>query len=224
MVADMLKKNWFVFVVLILYLLFLAKDHLFGFLDNTSDLMSAIYDEKLNYYKREYEEMRQLLDITYQDYEAIYSKVIMRDIYEFYKEFTIGKGSNDGIAKQDVVINEQGVVGIVKKVYPSSSIVELLTSPDIQLSVRINDSYGILTSIDEKIIVKNIKLNQEIKEGDKVYTSGLTNIPGGLLVGVIKSIDTDSLELEYLLEVESITHLQDISYVAVIQSGKEAES
>lgn len=220
----MLKKNWFIIAILILYLLFLAKDPVFGFLDNTHDLTNALYDEKLNYYKNEYENMKKMLTITYPDYSVIYSKVILRDIYAFNKEFTIGKGSRDGVQEQDVVVNEKGVVGIVKMVNPNSSVVLLLTNPDIQLSVKINDSYGILTSVDEKIIVKNIKLNREIKEGDEVYTSGLTSVPGDILIGTVKSIDTDSLELEYILNVESISHLEDISYVAVIHSWKEEES
>ena len=216
----MLKKNWFIIAILILYLLFLAKDPVFGFLDNTHDLTNALYDEKLNYYKNEYENMKKMLTITYPDYSVIYSKVILRDIYAFNKEFTIGKGSRDGVEEQDVVVNEKGVVGVIKSVNQNSSIVLMLTNPDIQLSVKINDSYGILTSVDEKIIVKNIKLNQEIKEGDKVYTSGLTSIPGNILIGTVKSIDTDRLELEYILNVESISHLEDISYVAVIHQEK----
>ena len=220
----MLKKNWFIIAILILYLLFLAKDPVFGFLDNTHDLTNALYDEKLNYYKNEYENMKKMLTITYPDYSVIYSKVILRDIYAFNKEFTIGKGSRDGVQEQDVVVNEKGVVGIVKMANPNSSVVLLLTNPDIQLSVKINDSYGILTSVDEKIIVKNIKLNREIKEGDEVYTSGLTSIPGDILIGTVKNIDTDSLELEYILNVESVSYLEDISYVAVIHSWKEEES
>ena len=220
----MLKKNWFIIAILILYLLFLAKDPVFGFLDNTHDLTNALYDEKLNYYKNEYENMKKMLTITYPDYSVIYSKVILRDIYAFNKEFTIGKGSRDGVQEQDVVVNEKGVVGIVKMANPNSSVVLLLTNPDIQLSVKINDSYGILTSVDEKIIVKNIKLNREIKEGDEVYTSGLTSVPGDILIGTVKSIDTDSLELEYILNVESASYLEDISYVAVIHSWKEEES
>ena len=212
----MLKKNWFIVIIFIFYLLFLAKDHIFGFLDNTQDLTNTLYDEKLNYYKNEYESMKKMLTISYPDYSVIYSKVILRDIYAFNKEFTIGKGSRDGIAEQDVVVNEKGVVGIVKEANQHSSVVLLLTNPDIQLSVKINDTYGILTSVDEEIIVKNIKLNQEIKEGDEVYTSGLTSVPGDILVGTVQRINTDSLELEYILNVESVAHFNDISYVAVI--------
>lgn len=212
----MLKKNWFVIVVLVLYLLFLAKDHLFGFLDNTQNLDSYLTDVKLLYYQNEYQEMKKLLDIDDQDYSFLYSKVLLRDIYYFYDEITISKGSSDGIKVQDLVVNEEGVVGIIKEVKNHSSVVQLLTHSDTQLSVKINQSYGILTSVDHEIIVKNIKLDQDIQVGDLVYTSGLTSIPGDILVGSVKEIRTDGLELEYILDVESATYLQDIRYVAVL--------
>ncbi len=214
----MIKKNWFIFALLILYLLFLCKDHLFGFLDNSEYLTDFLYDTKLEYYKKEYEDMQKLLQINNTDYNIVYSKIILRDIYQFYDEITIGKGISDGVKEQDLVVNELGAVGVIKEANQHSSIVSLLTNSSIELSVRINNSYGILCSKDHKIIVKNIKLDQEIKEGDQVYTSGLTNIPGDILVGSVKKIKTDGLELEYILDVSSVIDMNDLSYVAVITS------
>ena len=212
----MIKKNAYIIILLILYLLFLCQDHLLGFLDNTDNLMSSIYDEKLTYYQNEYKEMQKLLNIEVLDYQAIYSKVILRDIYAFYDEITIGKGSYDGVSKGDLVVNEKGVIGLVKSVNNHTSIVELLTNSNIELSVKINQSYGILTSVDNEIIVKNVKLDDEIKVGDFVTTSGLTSVPGEILVGKVSEIKTDTLGLEYILEVDAVAYLQDISYVAVL--------
>lgn len=216
MVALMIKKNAYIIILLVIYLLFLCKDHLLGFLDNTDNLTSYIYDEKLEYYKEEYEDMQKLLNIEVLDYQAIYSKVILRDIYAFYDEITIGKGSYDGVSKGDLVVNEKGVIGLVKSVNNHTSIVELLTNSNIELSVKINQSYGILTSVDNEIIVKNVKLDDEIKVGDFVTTSGLTSVPGEILVGKVSEIKTDTLGLEYILEVDAVAYLQDISYVAVL--------
>ena len=212
----MIKKNAYIIILLVIYLLFLCKDHLLGFLDNTDNLTSYIYDEKLEYYKEEYEDMQKLLNIEVLDYQAIYSKVILRDIYAFYDEITIGKGSYDGVSKGDLVVNEKGVIGLVKSVNNHTSIVELLTNSNIELSVKINQSYGILTSVDNEIIVKNVKLDDEIKVGDFVTTSGLTSVPGEILVGKVSEIKTDTLGLEYILEVDAVAYLQDISYVAVL--------
>ena len=203
MVFNMIKKNWFIIAILLIFILFLSKDHLLGFISNTKDLQEFIYDTKLEYYKEEYTEMQSLLNIPESDYEVTYGKIILRDIYEFYDEITINVGTSSGIKVQDLVINELGVIGVIKEAHKNSSVVELLTNKDMELSVRVGSSYGILSSKDEKIIIKNIKLNETIKEGDTVYTSGLTSIPKDIKIGTIKSISKDNLELEYILEVES---------------------
>ncbi len=220
MVFNMIKKNWFIIAILLIFILFLSKDHLLGFISNTKDLQEFIYDTKLEYYKEEYMEMQSLLNIPESDYEVTYGKIILRDIYEFYDEITINVGTSSGIKVQDLVINELGVIGVIKEAHKNSSVVELLTNKDMELSVRVGSSYGILSSKDEKIIIKNIKLNETIKEGDTVYTSGLTSIPKDIKIGTIKSISKDNLELEYILEVESLSRLEDINYVAILSGGK----
>lgn len=219
MVFNMIKKNWFIIAILLIFILFLSKDHLLGFISNTKDLQEFIYDTKLEYYKEEYTEMQSLLNIPESDYEVTYGKIILRDIYEFYDEITINVGTSSGIKVQDLVINELGVIGVIKEAHKNSSVVELLTNQDMELSVRVGSSYGILSSKDEKIIIKNIKLNETIKEGDTVYTSGLTSIPKDIKIGTIKSISKDNLELEYILEVESLSRLEDINYVAILSGG-----
>lgn len=219
MVFNMIKKNWFIIAILLIFIFFLSKDHLLGFISNTKDLQEFIYDTKLEYYKEEYTEMQSLLNIPESDYEVTYGKIILRDIYEFYDEITINVGTSSGIKVQDLVINELGVIGVIKETHKNSSVVELLTNKDMELSVRVGSSYGILSSKDEKIIIKNIKLNETIKEGDTVYTSGLTSIPKDIKIGRIKSISKDNLELEYILEVESLSRLEDINYVAILSGG-----
>ena len=219
MVFNMIKKNWFIIAILLIFIFFLSKDHLLGFISNTKDLQEFIYDTKLEYYKEEYMEMQSLLNIPESDYEVTYGKIILRDIYEFYDEITINVGTSSGIKVQDLVINELGVIGVIKEAHKNSSVVELLTNKDMELSVRVGSSYGILSSKDEKIIIKNIKLNETIKEGDTVYTSGLTSIPKDIKIGRIKSISKDNLELEYILEVESLSRLEDINYVAILSGG-----
>ena len=219
MVFNMIKKNWFIIAILLIFTLFLSKDHLLGFISNTKDLQEFIYDTKLEYYKEEYTEMQSLLNIPESDYEVTYGKIILRDIYEFYDEITINVGTSSGIKVQDLVINELGVIGVIKEAHKNSSVVELLTNKDMELSVRVGSSYGILSSKDEKIIIKNIKLNETIKEGDTIYTSGLTSIPKDIKIGRIKSISKDNLELEYILEVESLSRLEDINYVAILSGG-----
>ena len=78
---------------------------------------------------------------------------------------------------------------------------------DLSLSVKINDNYGILK--DNKINI--IKGNYNI--GDKIYTSGLTNINNNYLIGYINNIYEN--DLENVIEVDYIPI--DTSYVVIIK-------
>ncbi len=208
----MQKKNIFYIALIVIYLLFLCKDSLALLSFNIPKLDSV----KDSYYENEYNKLQKLFNIPYDNYNITYSKIIKRDIYDFFDVVTINKGKKDNINKGDVVVNDLGVIGVVSAVKNNFSEVNLLTNKKTSLSVKINDSYGILTSEDNKIIIKNIKLGKEFKVGDKVYTSGLTDIKEGLLIGSVKEIKKDNLELEYIIEVNTSVNFNNISYVGVI--------
>ena len=104
----------------------------------------------------------------------------------------------------------------INKTKKNSSEVILLTNNKTSLSVKINNSYGILSAKDSKLYVKNIKSNQKINIGDKIYTSGLTNTPENIYIGEVKNIILDNLELEYILEVSSPVDFYNLKYVGVL--------
>jgi len=211
------KKYGFCIIILIIYILFLTKDSLLG-LSNTSNLDKFLESSKASFYEKEYKDLAKTLKIDYSKYNIIYSKVITRDIYEFFDKITIMKGTKDNLKKGDLVVNELGLVGVIKDVKNNYSEVSLLTNNNINLSVKINNSYGIVSAKDNKIYVKNLKLKENIKKGDKVYTSGLTDTPGGILIGEIVDIKTDNLDLEYIGEIKAVTNFYDLKYVGVIKS------
>lgn len=212
-----MKKYGFCIIILIIYILFLTKDSLLG-LSNTSNLDKFLESSKASFYEKEYKDLAKTLKIDYSKYNIIYSKVITRDIYEFFDKITIMKGTKDNLKKGDLVVNELGLVGVIKVVKNNYSEVSLLTNNNINLSVKINNSYGIVSAKDNKIYVKNLKLKENIKKGDKVYTSGLTDTPGGILIGEIVDIKTDNLDLEYIGEIKAVTNFYDLKYVGVIKS------
>ena len=61
------------------------------------------------------------------------ASVIGMDIPGFFKNFTVDKGYNAGISKDDVVITENGVIGCVYKVGAVCSKVRSILSPDIKI-------------------------------------------------------------------------------------------
>lgn len=214
----MWKKYSFYISLIIIYLLFLMKDSLFSLIDNRTAITENTCQSNSLYYQEEYEKILQSLNIDIPNQTIIYSKIIIRDIYDFYNKITISKGENANLKVGDIVINEQGLIGIIAKVAKNYSEVKLITNKDTNISVKINDSYGILYAIDNKLYVKNIKLDNIINIGDIVYTSGLTNIPENIKIGTVKKVNKDSLELEYILDIDSYNNFNKIKYVGVISS------
>ncbi len=210
------KKNFFYISLIIIYILYLTKDNLFALTSNLESLNNFTSDIKESYYETEYQKLSNILKINPSAFNIEYSKVMLQNIYDFYNKITINKGTNSNIEKGQAVINEKGLIGIINKVSNNSSEVNLITNPNTSISVKVNNSYGILTTKDNKLIVKNIKTNNEITEGEQVFTSGLTDIPEGILVGTVKSVTKSSLELEYILEITSAIDIYNLSYVGVV--------
>ncbi len=204
-----MKKGFYI-ALLVIYLVFLAKDTILGIF-NTEN-------KKLNFevsYYEDYESLSKLLDIEANNYELVYTKVILRDIYDFFDTITINKGTKNKVKVGAIVVNNEGLIGIVKEVHKNYSKVELLTNSKLNLSVKINNSYGILTSEAPKLIIKNLKVGNTIEIGDKVYTSGLTSVPENILIGEVKEIKKEPLGLEYTILVEPAADLQNLKYLGV---------
>lgn len=211
----MIRKNWFYISLIIIYLIFLTKDSFIGLINNKDDIANSKCTLENNSIIEDYKRLLNFMNLTENKQELIYSKVITREIYEFYDKITITKNENDNIKKGDIVINEYGLIGTISKVNKNSCEVSLITSNDTNISVKVGESYGILYSKDHKLKIKNMKIEGSIKEGDEVYTSGLTLVPVGIKIGKVKNIKKDELELEYILDIESIS-LHNLKYLGVI--------
>lgn len=208
----MLKKYSFYILLIILYLFFLSKDSILGIIKNDDTKLPVMHYD----YKNEYEKLSRLMDLEVNNYNLLYAKIINRNIYDFYNEITISRGLKDNVSEGMLVIDYKGVVGVVKKVYNNYSEVMLLTNKDINMSVKVNDSYGILSSSDNMVTIKNIKKGGNINIKDKIYTSGLTKIPGDILIGEVVSVELDSKGLEYIINVQLSSNMNDLKYLAVI--------
>lgn len=211
----MIRKNWFYISLIIIYLIFLTKDSFIGLINNKDDIANSKCTLENNNIIQDYKKLLNFMNLTENKQDLIYSKVITREIYEFYDKITITKNENDNIKKGDIVINEYGLIGTISKVNKNSCEVSLITSNDTNISVKVGESYGILYSKNHKLKIKNMKIEGSIKEGDEVYTSGLTLVPEGIKIGKVKNIKKDELELEYILDIESIS-LHNLKYLGVI--------
>ena len=150
------------------------------------------------------------------NFNLIVSKVYLRDIYDFTNTLTIYKGTNSGLKEGLAVINNSGLIGTIKSVSDEVSVVELITSKNSNISVRINDNYGILKMDNGVLVVKDLVANSDISIGDEIYTSGLGNLPSDIYVGKVINVSLNNTEIEKIIEVDLAVDLNNINYILVV--------
>lgn len=148
--------------------------------------------------------------------DLVLSKIKYRNMYG--SDLVIYRGFNDFLKKGDAVLTNDGLVGIVKKTYSDSSIVDLITSRDSAISVSIGDYFGILKCINNELVITDINNYSNINVGDKIYTSGLGNINKGIYVGVVKSINLTDTGIEKIIYVDIGNRLNNLNYLYIWRS------
>lgn len=185
-----------------------------------------------NELKQEISELKEALELkkTLSEYSVETATVLSRNKSYWLNSIVIDKGKKDGLAENMAVITTDGMVGILSKVYKTSSEVKLITSSDtankISVSIKIDstDTYGILNGYnkDENLIkVIGVDKNIEIKKDDIVLTSGLSEyIPRGLYIGKVKKVERDKYGLSKSLYIETKQNFNNIHYVTVLKDAK----
>ena len=181
-----------------------------------NELLDSINSE----IKKENEELKGLMNIDYSlaEFVPVYAAIIERNNSFWLDELTINKGKNDGIQNGDAVITENGLVGIVKSTGFITSKIKLITGLDKQIQVNINDKYKILSVKNNKIFVRGINNEDNIKENDMVLTSGLQDsLPKGILIGKIKKINREKDNVGLIAEIELNLDINDLRFVAILK-------
>ena len=167
----------------------------------------------------ENKELKRLLEVDYslEDYKRINASLVFRNNNYWFVEFTINKGLNDGVEDNMAVVGDHGLIGKIKKSSFNTSIVKLITDID-SISVKINDINKVLYSIDNELIIKGINESDDIKIGDKVLTSGLSDIfPSGILIGEVFTIDKDLKGVGKTAKVKLSQDINNIRFVSVLK-------
>lgn len=183
--------------------------------------------------KRQLKALQEELNIEYTltDYEYLNATITSRNIGFWYNTITIDKGSYNGIKENMIVINSKGLIGKIISTTNFTSVVKLITTLDAnnKLSVLVTDSeynlYGLLYNYDEEeniLEVEGISNTSSVNIGDLVYTSGMGGIfPSGILIGTVKSIDTDAYGLSKIIKVTPSVDFSELNYVTVLKRKDE---
>lgn len=190
---------------------------------------TEIYYAQIEELQKEVTELKSALELngTLSEYTYKNATVINRNIGYWYNSLTIDKGSKNGISKGDCVIVSNGLVGKISSVGNFTSTVKLFTSDEItnKVSVKIksNDkyAYGLFAGYDQErkvYKIEGIDSTSDIKEGDLVTTTGLTDyFPSGIVIGYVKKIVSDQYDLTSIVEVKPSVSYDDISVVTILK-------
>ena len=187
-----------------------------------------LYYAEIKELQKEVADLKSTLDLnaTLSEYTYINATVVNRNVGYWYNNIVIDKGERNGVKKGDAVITPKGLIGRVTSVSNFSSTVKLLTSDEIsnKISVKVDSNgeflYGLLTGYDEELNVykiEGITHSDNIKEGDLVTTTGLTDyFPSGILIGSVSKVVKDEYDLNSIVEVTPSADFKNISIVTIL--------
>ncbi|MFI3230425.1 MAG: rod shape-determining protein MreC [bacterium] len=182
---------------------------------------------RLQQYQLENEKLSELLDTSskYSEYSTLTADIIAKDPSNWYEMFTINKGSNDGIEKNMVVISNGGLVGKVEEVGINYSKVSSIINGTYSVSsktLRTDDEGFVKGDLSNKGTCRMdyIDKDAEIKEGDEVITSHLSDIyPAGITIGFVTSVSLDDeKKISKTATIEPIVDFKHLEKVLVITS------
>lgn len=144
------------------------------------------------------ERLKQLLDTQHSlELNVQLAHVIGVDMGAYRYQLTLNVGARDGVKPGQPVIDAHGVMGQIKEVLPTTSVVMLITDPAHAIPVTIERSglrtvaYG--STDGDQLTLPNIPLAADVRVGDHLLTSGLGGrFPPGFPVGDVRSLAPSS--------------------------------
>ena len=176
----------------------------------------------------EIKELKKLtnIDLVLSEFDYVNATIISRNREYWFNNLLINKGKSDGIKKDDIVIDSDGLIGRISDVYPHSSEVKLITSNDIKnkISVEISSNnkkiYGITReyNYEDNYLEVVLLTHDEVDKNSIVYTTGMGGVfPKGIIVGKVDSVIKDSDKVSLIAKVSLSCNIEGDHYVRVLQ-------
>ncbi|HAJ28169.1 MAG TPA: rod shape-determining protein MreC [Syntrophus sp. (in: bacteria)] len=162
------------------------------------------------------------------DYVSMTARVIGMDQKSLIKTILINKGTTHGIRNGLPVVNEQGVLGRIIETSWHVSRVLLISDGNSNIDALVQGTrvQGMLQGSGAmRCMLKYIAKTEEVKAGDLVVSSGMTEIfPKGLLLGTVIRADKKDSGLFQRIEVApavDFTRLEEVMVLMVTEKKKK---
>ncbi|MEQ8170286.1 MAG: rod shape-determining protein MreC [Candidatus Eremiobacterota bacterium] len=179
--------------------------------------------ETLKGYIEENKRLRDMLDFKNSLLmETVAAQVIGREPNSWFQSITIDKGAVDGIKKDMIVVDNNGLIGRVMVVSPQSSKVMLLLDNEsaVPAIIRETRNSGIIYGSGQKCEMKYIIPDKNIKTGYTVETSGLGKIyPKGITIGYITNLYRSNDKLFQTAEITLSAKFKSLEHVLILKEN-----
>ena len=183
--------------------------------------------------KYELDGLRRLyeLDAKYTDYDKVAARIIASDTNNWFYNFVVDKGSQDGISVGMNVLAGNGLVGIVSETGKNWSRIRSIIDDNCNVSgMSIETQDTCIVSGDLKMMkeqdvirVEMISLDTKIKENSEIVTSHISDkYLQGILIGYIQDIEVDSSNMTKNATLIPAVDFERLDEVLIITELKEA--
>ncbi|MBN1446297.1 MAG: rod shape-determining protein MreC [Bacteroidetes bacterium] len=162
-----------------------------------------------------------------ESYPLVPAEIVGKSLSLGQNMITIDAGSDDSIAVNMPVINEEGLVGRVIATSPAYAVAQLALHRDFRATAKVKRSRidGIIAWREgDNLVLQNVWKTADVIPGDTVVTSEYSNIfPPEIMVGVIRSIGPGDGGLFSHIEVEPRVHFASLERVFVVRYRSDPE-
>jgi len=156
----------------------------------------------------ENKELRKLLKVTDNlECDYIASRLVGVSITAFSSSAIIEAGNKDRVKIDDLVINQDGLIGKIVNISSNYSSIMLLNDPNSRVPVvtSLSRERGILAKQGDNMLLIYLPEEHSIQEGELLYTSGDGKIyPYGLLVGKVSKVTDDGVFVELSVNLNAV--------------------
>jgi rod shape-determining protein MreC len=162
-----------------------------------------------------------------ENYRGVATTVVARPPTAYDQEMLIAAGTGSGIERNDPVVTEEGLVGLVTDITSNGAKVTLLTDQSSAVSAMVLESgaAGIVRhgpSDPSALILDRVGKDAMVKEGDLVITAGWRSgqleslYPRGIPIGTVKSVGQQDVDLYKRIQVAPLVNFDSLSDVVVL--------
>ena len=206
----------------------LTKEELEQLIDELSKENREQRAQLVDYYDKikENEQLKEQLKVTEEEPELSYvgASVTLRDPNDPFYGFYIDKGSLAGVTVDAPVITEDGLVGIVKEVYATTSIVRTLFSEEVKVSASSKEfdeagviASNILMASNGTLQMNFLPTDTKMTAGTIITTSGAGGtFPANLVIGYVESIESAEQNVTKTAIIKPYADIKNVKDVLVI--------